>query len=100
MDTCEVARLVATGTITKEPALLIAVLYASDGANAFSLNLYNAEDATVAALKVIPPTTVLTAGTEFVGFTPCLPIKCRNGLHAVIGGTIGTGEVMVYWRPQ
>lgn len=100
MDTCRTERILATGTITSEPALLVGVLYASDGTNAFSLDLYDNTDATDATKKVIPPSTVLTSSTQFVGFFPNMPIKCRTGLHAVIGGTIGTGEVMIYWRPM
>ena len=100
MDTCRVERLLATGTIFDGAALLVGVLYASDGTNAFSLNLYDNTDATDATKKVIPPTTVLTSSTQFVGFFPALPIRCPTGLHAVIGGTIGSGEVMVYWTPE
>jgi hypothetical protein len=100
MDTCEAARLLATATITDVPALIVGVLFATDGTNAPVLSIYDNTDATDATKKIIPPVTGLTSSTQWVGFFPNMPIKCRIGIHVVIGGTIGAGEVMVYWRPQ
>jgi hypothetical protein len=99
MEYSDVERMLATGTIHTDPAILVGMLITSDGVNSPAVVAYNAEDATDATLKVTPPVVVDPTITEFVGLFPNIPIRCRNGLHITIAN-LGSGEVMVYWRPM
>lgn len=99
MEYSDVERMLATGTIYEEPAILVGMLIATDGVNDPAVVAYNNTDATDATKKVTPPVIVDSTIQEFVGFFPNMPIRCRNGLHITIA-SLGSGEVMVYWRPM
>lgn len=99
MEYSDGARLLATGTVYPDPSILVGVLITTDGVNSPTVNIYNNTDATDATLKITPPVVVDAASQEYAGFFPAMPIRCRNGLHVTIAN-LGSGEVMIFWRPM
>jgi hypothetical protein len=93
----DVTRVTASTTVSSDPAVLVGLLIATDGSNSPTVTAYNDTDAATAANKITPPVVVDSSSQEFVGFFPAMPIRCRSALHVAVS-TLGSGEVMVFWR--
>lgn len=89
-------KIASSAVVVAQPCYLFAVMLRDDGTNALTVTVYDSNQATTAADRLISEQKIEAGGDRGSRWVWMFPRKCEYGIYVVVSG--GTGYAVVEYN--